>query len=209
MQCIGLLGGTFDPIHKGHLHLAMAVLEKLNLDEIRLIPAYQPVHREKTIATAKQRLTMTRLACEGQANIVTDAIEYNRGGKSYMIDTLQAIKQLNTNASLYLIIGYDAFIHFTDWKEWETILKLAHLIVAKRPGHDHDNQKTNALIKDYGIDSKNIKSYHNSKICVLEIDALNISSTIIREKIKNHLDVSDILPTNVFEYIKQEGLYAN
>ncbi len=210
MQHIGLLGGTFDPIHTGHLHLALTVLNKLRLDEVRLIPCYQTVHRPQAIATPKQRLKMTNLACEAYTHIICDDLEFKREGKSYMIDTLQTIKQAQTNTYLYLIIGYDAFMHFTSWKNWQDILELANLIVAKRPNYNNQqNECTQLLIQQYGIDFPAITSSRNGKISVLEINALNISASTIRENIKNHRDVSDVLPDNVYQFIKQEGLYGN
>lgn len=208
MRHIGLLGGTFDPIHNGHLHLATTVLQLLTLDAIRLIPCYHTVHREQPIATPEQRLTMTCLACQGQLNIQADDTELKRGGSSYMIDTLKTIKQSQENLQLYLIIGYDAFMNFTTWKDWQAILELCHVIVARRPHYSNQNETTTALIKQYGTDYHDIKSYPHGKISILEINALSISSTTIRQAIKKNKDVSDKLPNQLYQFIKQEGLYA-
>ena len=199
---LGILGGTFDPIHNGHLHVATTVLEKLGLDEVRLIPCYQPVHREQPLATPAQRLMMTQLACEDHAKLNCADTEFKRGGKSYMIETLQTIKESNIDSQLYLIIGHDAFMNFTSWKDWQGILEIVHLIVVKRPHvlaspHPHD------LIAGLSAGPR------SSAIEILEINALDISSTTIRKNIKENKDISGMLPIKVSHYIKQEGLYAN
>lgn len=209
MQHIGLLGGTFDPIHNGHVHLAKAVLHQLNLDEVRLIPCYRTVHREQPIASPEQRLAMTHLACEGSATIRCDDSEMKRGGSSYMVETLETIKQAEPSSRLHLIIGYDAFMNFKSWKNWQGILTLSHVIVAKRPDYDQQNDATTDLIKQYGADLNTLTLAACGKICVLEISALDISSTLIRKNIHEHKDLGDVLPPKVYHFIKQEGLYAN
>lgn len=205
---IGLLGGTFDPIHKGHIHLANAIKHAMELDEVRLIPSYQTVHREKPIATPEQRLTMTKLACEDLKDIVCDDCEYKRADQSYTIETIRTFKKHHPNDQLYFIIGYDAFLTFTEWKGWQDILNNANLLVAKRPETKLANTSTNTLLNQRQENSEIIKRFSNGKISVLEIDALNISATDIRNKIKNNLDVSNILPISVYNFIKYEGIYA-
>jgi len=196
---IGILGGTFDPIHNGHLHVATTVLEKLGLDEVRLVPCYQAVHREQPLATPAQRFMMTQLACEGYTKLSCDDTEFKRGGKSYMIDTLQTIKKSHIDSQLYLIIGFDAFLNFSSWKNWPGILEIADLVVVKRPHSDNHNDNTQLLLKQYG----------SPKIEILEINALDISATTIRKNSKEHKDISGMLSIKVSHYIKQEGLYAN
>lgn len=208
MQHIGILGGTFDPIHRGHLHLANEVQRLLQLDEIRLIPCYQTVHRDQPIATPEQRLTMVRLACQGFATLRCDDTEYQRGGPSYIIDTLQAIKQ-HSHAQLYLIVGYDSLIHFKTWKNWQGILDLCHLVVAKRPQYDDHHETALQLMQAYGSTVQTMKTHDHGNITIVEINALAISSTAIRHHIKENEEVKNTLPDSVYQFIKQKGIYEH
>jgi nicotinate-nucleotide adenylyltransferase len=132
-QAIGILGGTFDPIHFGHLRTALELCDALNLAQVRLIPCYQPVHRKLPAASPQQRLAMVKEAIAGEPALQVDTCEIDRQGPSYTIDTLQILSKNFPNTPLCMIMGIDALLSFSSWHRWEEILTLSHLIVAHRP----------------------------------------------------------------------------
>lgn len=131
---IGILGGTFDPVHYGHLRTALDVQEALGLNEIRLIPLRDPPHRSAPLAPASQRLALLRAAIKDNPGFAVDSRELERSGKSYSVDTLHSLKQEQPERVLCLLLGSDAFDGFPEWHEPERILQLAHLVVMQRPG---------------------------------------------------------------------------
>src|SRR5476651_2279340 len=132
-QAIGILGGTFDPIHFGHLRMALELYQALDLAEVRLIPCYQPVHRKQPVATPEQRLAMVHKAIDREPALQVDACEIERQGPSYTIDTLITLHERLPNTPLCIFMGIDALLNFPSWHKWEAILQLAHLVVAHRP----------------------------------------------------------------------------
>ena len=134
MRPVGVFGGTFDPIHYGHLRTAFELLQALRLAEVRFIPCSDPPHRGKTYASAAERLRMVALAIDGQEGFVADDRELARGGPSYSIDTLLTLREEFPQRSLGLILGMDAFLGLHTWYRWDEILDVAHIVVAHRPG---------------------------------------------------------------------------
>jgi len=196
---IGLLGGTFDPIHEGHIALARKVLAARSLDEIWVIPSHIPPHRNEPIALPDQRYHMCKLALENKEHFVLSDIEYNRREKSFFIDTINYLKSRYPNRDFFFIIGIDAFLDFLSWKEPIKLLHECKLIVINRPGYKSEefyNFMNTTILKDY-----------NDSVSYLNIETPNVSSTEIREKIKNGDDVSSLLDKHVLEYINQKGLY--
>ena len=135
---IGVYGGTFDPIHYGHLRPALDVMTRLDLQEVRFIPCYQPVHREQPGTSAEDRCAMIALAIANQPRFKLDKRELVRQGPSYMVDTLASLRQEmmqhTPSPGLVLMMGLDAFKHFLSWHEWQKILTLAHIALMHRPG---------------------------------------------------------------------------
>ena len=129
---IGLLGGTFDPIHLGHLHLAQTLLTTLDFQAIHFIPCYQPVHRTTPQASALDRMKMVELAIQAQPGLIADPTEIKRQGPSYMIDTLKTLRAQFPSTPLALIFSSESFEHFFTWKDWQDFLKLCHIVVANR-----------------------------------------------------------------------------
>ena len=134
MNPIGIFGGTFDPIHYGHLRTAFELLQALRLTEVRFMPAGNPPHREQPLATADLRLQMVKAATEGQHGFLVDDREIRREGPSYSVDTLATLRAEHPDRSLCLIVGMDAFLGLPKWYQWREILQLAHVVVAHRPG---------------------------------------------------------------------------
>ncbi len=134
---IGIFGGTFDPVHFGHLRPALEVQQALGLDEVRFIPAGQPPHRDMPHATAPQRLSMLQTAIEDQPGFAADEREIQREGPSYMVDTLALLREELGQIPLCLILGYDAFLGLPAWHQWHRLIELAHLVITHRPGWNH------------------------------------------------------------------------
>ena len=209
---IAILGGTFNPIHLGHLHLATQLQAKLNFDEIRFMPAALPALKDTPNVTAEQRAEMVKIAIANQPHFTLDTRELLRPGTSYTIDTLISLREeFGNQVSLCWLMGFDAFAHLNAWHRWQELLNYAHLIVVKRP-HSADlsnlNPDVKALLESHEAKSaEEIKSQACGKILIQEIAALDISSTDIREKIPNKQDLSSMVPEAVLSYIQQHDLY--
>ena len=135
-KAIGILGGTFDPIHLGHLRMAIELYDVLDLAKVHIIPCFQPVHRKQPVASPEQRLAMVKCAVQDEPALFADDREIRRKNPSYMIDTLLELRAEMPGTPLALMVGIDAFLGFTSWHRWREILEQAHIIVAHRP-HYH------------------------------------------------------------------------
>jgi nicotinate-nucleotide adenylyltransferase len=207
---IGILGGTFDPIHFGHLRMALELYQALDLKEVRLIPTFQPVHRKVPVATPAQRLAMVKKAIEHEPALIVDACEIMREGPSYTIDTLKALHKKLPQTPLCLIMGIDALLNFPSWHKWEDILKLAHLVVAHRPQYQLLETGTVAsLLKQRLTDNPaNLHKSQGGSIFLHPVTPLEISSTDIRKQIAGGRNPRYLLPNSVYNYIKQHGTYS-
>ena len=189
---IGILGGTFDPIHMGHLVLAEQVKEKLKLDQVIFIPCFSPPHKtRKKLSPAKHRFQMTKLALEGNRSFTVSDIEIKKGGLSYTVDTLRELKNRYPRSQIYFLTGSDVVDELNTWKEPEKIYKLAKVVIATRPGFDEFDPE-NRFAK---------------KSIMVEITGLDISSSKIREKVKKRRSIKYLVPLKVEEYIRKERLY--
>jgi nicotinate-nucleotide adenylyltransferase len=206
---IGIIGGTFDPIHFGHLRPALEIAEKLDLDEVRFIPSATPPDRCKPEATAKQRLDMVNLAIKGTDKFVLDGREYQREGASYTFDTLQSIRdEIGADIPLCMILGMDAFAFFTGWHEWEKILKLCHIVISSRP--NYDDSKVEAWMKDHVVDdSAMLSKFPAGKLYFSKVIQLDISATFIRKQIKAGSSPRYLTPADVVEYMQKHSLYQS
>lgn len=191
---IGILGGTFDPIHMGHLVLAEEVKEKLRLDEVIFIPCLQPPHKTKRkLSPAKDRFRMTQLSIEGNRSFSVSDIELKRGGLSYTVDTLRQLKEIHPRSQIYFLTGSDILEEIHTWREPEEIYQLAKMVIATRPGFDR-------------IDPKNRFA---KKSTIVEITGVDISSSQIRERVKKGQSIKYLVPSRVEEYIKKKKLYKS
>lgn len=209
MLVIGLLGGTFDPFHNGHFQLASAIHAQLKLDEIRLIPSAIPLLRTPPIATPAERLAMLELVAQDYAWLKIDDREIKRGGFSYTVDTLTTLRDEMPDVSLCFIMSADQFVQFDQWKSWEEIPKLAHVIVANRPGYSLTlNTSLQALVEQRRTcDMSALHSTSAGLIFFQEIPPVPVSATQIRERLKMGEEIGDLVPKKVAEYIKREDLY--
>ena len=212
---IGVLGGTFDPIHFAHLRLAEEVAEAFMLNTVRLIPSANPPHRITPSAPAEDRLKMVELALDrANKKLVPDGRELNRVGKSYMVDTLKQLRTEHPNASISLILGTDAFIELMTWHEWQQLFSLANIIVASRPNLPLSELETNLekkLASEYEARKRHdrdlLHSSKNGLIFTYEFTSLEVSGTSLRRRIQHKQSLKYLLPDNVINYIEHHNLY--
>lgn len=210
MSPMGIFGGTFDPIHYGHLRTAFEMLQALSFDEVRFMPCGNPPHRSKPIANAALRLKMVQVAIEAQAGFVVDDRELLRDGPSYSVDTLSALREEFPLRPLALIIGMDAFLELPKWYRWREILQLAHIVVAHRPGwRAPDMGPLGELLTNSG--THRIRDLHQAisgRIIIHDVTQLEISSNEIRDLVAARRDPRFLMPDGVRELIDQSGCYA-
>lgn len=212
---LGIFGGTFDPIHFGHLRLAQELAEGLNLAEIRFIPAGHPPHRDQPNVPAAQRLDMVRLALAGNERFVLDEREIRKNTPSYTVETLTELRQeLGESQPFCLLLGADAFLGLTTWHRWQTLFELTHIAVAHRPGFSQvlwEDSMPEALKQELARRLQTTpQALHESpagKIITFPITALDISATGIRNTIKRGKNPRYLLPDGVLQYIQQNHLY--
>jgi nicotinate-nucleotide adenylyltransferase len=212
MRLIGLLGGTFDPIHYGHIGLAREAQEQLELDQVRLIPVNVPPHRSAPVASATHRQTMIELAIDNEPHIFIDCRELESKDISYTINTLKSLRQEFIDDALCLIVGRDAFNKLDSWKDWQGLLDYAHIIVANRPGESHDtvsSQLNNFIAQHQTEDLSLLKERQNGYIYFIDIPMLDISSTLIRQRYTEDKPVDEFLPLPTLTYIKDNKLYLD
>ena len=201
---IAFLGGTFDPVHNGHLHAARTVAQALACP-VRLVLSAQPPHRVPPEASAEQRWALLELACAGQARLAADDIELRRGGPSYTVDTLAALRARHGNEPLSWILGADAFNEIHTWQRWREVLGFGHLLVLQRPG---------ATLKGPALEfyrdhrCADLGPLPAGGIRLLDKAMLPVSASAIRALIAKGGDAAHLLPQGVSTYIRQHGLYA-
>jgi nicotinate-nucleotide adenylyltransferase len=206
---IGILGGTFDPIHYGHLRTALDVQQALGLDEVRFIPLHQSVHRDQPETPAEIRLRMVRTAIAGEPAFVADDRELQRAGDSYTVDTLVSLRQDFPSQPLCLLLGMDAFNGFADWRQPEEILRLAHLIVMPRPGlAEPSDDRAREILAAHRCDQVSALREQNAGLIHLQgVTQLEISSTQIRSLVAEDRNPRYLLPEPVLELVQENGLY--
>jgi len=208
-KLIGILGGTFDPVHYGHLKPALEIFQRLHLDELRVVPCFHPVHREPPVATPEQRLRMLQLALQEFPRFILDDRELRRGGDSYMVDTLGELRREFPQAVLCLLLGLDALEGFKQWHRWQQILKLAHLLVTVRPGYGLEpGSKRGKLIAQYGMASAaGLHDRLAGGILLAATAQYDISSTLIRKRLRERQSVDGLLPPAVGEWLSENRVY--
>lgn len=207
---IGIFGGTFDPIHCGHLRVGLELMQALDLAEVRWVPVGNPGHRQPPQASAALRLEMVRAAIAGQPGFVLDDREIRRPGVSYTFDTLNEIRREQAQRSLCLLLGVDAFCGFHTWHRWRDILDIAHLIVATRPGSRMpiDEPLATLLAERQVADPAALQSSDSGLIHAQAVTALDVSSTGLRALLQAGGDPRYLVPEAVRTIIIESGCYA-
>ncbi len=208
---IGIFGGTFNPIHYGHLRTAEEIREKLNLKEVVFIPAANPPHKEEEIAPFTHRYNMVKLSVESNPLFSVSDIELKQYGKSYSIETIKEIKNMmDRNSILFFILGTDAFMEIKTWKNYRDLFYLCNFIVAIRPGYEGIDKKFLLEEGVFTYDEKDDRIIHKSGnfISFIEVTFLSISSRDIRKRIKEKRSIKYLLPPKVEDYIYQNNLYG-
>ena len=198
---IGIYGGSFDPVHLGHLQTATSIKNELDIDRLLLLPCFEPVHKSSLNYTSNQRLQMLNLAITEFTTLEIDTREILRGGSSFMIDTLLDLKKSFKNESICLIIGMDSFINFKTWKNWNEFSKLIHLIVLPRNG-DQPISKTLETF-DSAQDAHQLKAKPNGHLYFSNSQMIDISSSDIRGKIAANQNLDNFLPTSIISFLKK------
>jgi nicotinate-nucleotide adenylyltransferase len=221
MMRLGLLGGSFNPIHNCHLTIAAQTRDALNLDRVLLIPTGDPPHKDLgSLAPARHREAMVRLAIEGEPSFGLSDIELRRQGKSYSIDTIRALQaEMGPASNLFFVIGLDAFLDLPSWKEADTLLRACHFVVVSRPRVSFRQLATMPLFPpadpkalralDRGATPRlSIPVPGGDMLTLLRLPPCHISASEIRGRIRERRTVEDVLPLPVQSYIIQHRLYS-
>ena len=207
---LGIFGGTFDPIHNGHLRTAFELREALRLGEVRFLPTGSPPHREATLASSEMRLAMVRAAVQNEPAFTVDDRETRRGGLSYSVDTLVELRAEFPQRAICLLLGMDAFLGLPNWHRWREILELAHVVVAHRPGWKAPTQgPLGEVMVDRGTGS--VRDLHEAtagRVFVHAVTQLEISSTELRALIARGRDPRYLVPDSVCKLLRETGWYA-
>lgn len=206
---MGIVGGTFDPIHIGHLRPALELYQDLGLDELRWIPCGQPPHRDTPGVSSQHRLKMLQLALSGMPQCVIDEREINRQGPSYMVDTLSTLRADYADRGLALILGMDAFNGLPTWHRWLELFDLAHIIVCSRPGAEMpgDGPLMEVLADRQVMSFHKMKQSTHGTVYVHAVTRLSVSATRVRRICRQGKSPRFLMPDNVCHYIEDNGLY--
>lgn len=209
---IGIMGGMFDPVHRGHVELAARARAFCRLDSVKLLPTGVPVHRDAPQASAAQRIAMLELARAEHPWLEVDARECRSSAPSYTFETAAALRAEHPDAALFLLLGLDAFLAFDSWHRWQELLGLVHLLVAVRPGYRYESCRLDRGFRQE-VNARLVASieaaaqYAAGKILHAALDLPDISSTQIRRMVRMGEDITTLVPPGVAEYIEAQALY--
>ena len=203
---IGIYGGTFNPVHYGHLRTALEVKELFQLEQLRLIPCRLPAHKEEPDVSGEMRYQMLNLAVANVPGFLVDRRELDRAGPSYMVDTLQSLREELGEQSLLLFIGADAFAGLESWRQWRQLFDFAHLVVMTRPGFHH-RQLPGFLEQRLLVNREQLAASQSGGLYFQEVTLLDISATDIRQLLAAGGNPQFLLPDKVLAFIQQHQLY--
>ncbi len=207
---IGIFGGSFDPIHFGHIKLVLTLLEHYDFENIRLIPCQLSPHKKKTYASAKHRFAMLNLVTASNDKLIADDRELRRAGVSYTIDTLRELREeIGVKKAIVMIAGVDAYASFCEWHEYAEILSLCHIMLLQRPTYELPNEGCEKELYDScnTNDIYDLKDKSNGYIYLCNEEKYDISSTDIRQTIRSGQQPRYFLPGNIWNYIRRNELY--
>lgn len=209
-RAIGLFGGTFNPIHIGHLRTALEIRERLDFDEIRLLPSGQPPHRDEPQVSAEHRAAMVALAIEGEPGLVLDDRELWRAGPSWTVETLREVRQeLGKDVSLSFCVGMDSLVNLSGWHRWQELTDWAHLVVAARPGWQlpREGEVAEWLKTRQSDDPTWLRRQPHGSVWIAELTLLPIAATALRQRLQAGCSVRYLTPDSVVNYIEEHRLY--
>lgn len=209
---LGILGGTFDPIHFGHLRLAEECADSLKLNKVRLVPAGKPWQRSGLIAPIEHRVEMVRLGVATNPRFAVDAREADRSGPTYTVDTLASMRQeCGPARPLVMIVGSDQFLNLPTWHRWQKLFEYAHIAVARRANEPFDLGELPAalaaMVTHRLTNDKSAMAEPAGRVFSIEMTPLRISSSQIRTLVRTRVSARYLLPSTVYEYILEHGLY--
>ena len=208
---VGVFGGTFNPVHYGHLRSALELVERLQLEQLRLMPSASPPHRDAPECSAERRAAMVELAVSGEPRLVCDAREMQRPGKSYTIDSLIELRgELGAQRGLCMVLGCDAVQDIATWHRWQELLDWAHIVIIARPGWQLPRAGELAQwLKTHQLESPELlRQRPCGGIVIEELRPLAISSTEIRDLLASGRSVRYLMPQSVLDYIQTHTLYC-
>ncbi|MFV9635831.1 nicotinate-nucleotide adenylyltransferase [Mycobacterium neumannii] len=195
---LGVMGGTFDPIHNGHLVAASEVAYRFGLDEVVFVPTGQPWQKDRDVTAAEDRYLMTVIATASNPRFSVSRVDIDRGGPTYTKDTLRDLHALNPDADLYFITGADALASILTWQNWEDMFAIANFVGVSRPGYELDGKHIAAAVKELPDDA----------LRLVEVPALAISSTDCRKRAQENRPIWYLVPDGVVQYVAKRKLYA-
>ncbi|WP_278184831.1 nicotinate-nucleotide adenylyltransferase [Mycobacterium kubicae] len=198
MRRLGVMGGTFDPIHYGHLVAASEVADLFDLDEVVFVPSGQPWQKERHVSAAEDRYLMTVIATASNPRFSVSRVDIDRGGPTYTKDTLRDLHTLNPDAELYFITGADALATILTWQGWEEVFDLARFIGVSRPGYELRREHVTGVLVDLP----------ENALTLVEIPALAISSTDCRRRAEQRRPLWYLMPDGVVQYVSKRRLYC-
>jgi len=198
---IGIYGGSFDPVHLGHLKTATSIKNELGIERLFLLPCYEPVHKQSLNYSSEQRLEMLSLAIQDFPELEIDTREILREGSSFMIDTLIELVEEFNNHTICLIIGMDSFINFKTWKQWDEFADLVHMVVLPRSGNQPDKKSLDTF--DLAKDKDHLKSELTGLLYFSNSKLIDISSSEIRDKIANNQNLDQLVPSSVINLLQK------
>ena len=196
---IGILGGTFDPVHFGHLRPALEVMESTGMEQVRFLPNSIPPHRETPWLDVANRLELLTAAIDDQPGFVLDRRELERAGHSYMVDTLESLREDFPSHALCLILGMDAFLGIRQWHQWQRLPELCHVVATTRPGFGVDEKRLRELPFEQARTASELDEKPAGRFLIQSVTQLDISASRIRELLAQGNSVRYLLPDEVYE----------
>lgn len=215
LRPVGILGGTFDPVHVGHLRAALEIRDALELVQVRLMPAHVPPHRPQPVASAARRLAMLRLAVRGVAGLTVDARELDRAGPSYTVDTLTDVRAQLGRRPLCLLVGEDAFAGLTSWHRWQDLFALTHLVVMQRPPsvagpiQDLPPALVQAVADRWADSGQALTASPAGLVWRQALPPLDISATRVRAALRAGRSARFLVTDSCLRYIRRHHLYTD
>ena len=197
---IGIYGGSFDPVHLGHLITAESIKKELNFERLFLLPCCEPVHKNSLHYSSEQRLEMLSLAIKEFPSLEIDTREIDRGGSSYMIETLAEIVKEFKDSTICLIIGMDSFVNFKTWKKWDEFAKLVHLIILPRNTNQHAQKSLDTF--DIALDKNHLNNKTSGLLYFSNSELIDISSSDIRGKIASNQNLDGLTPSSIINILQ-------